>query len=238
MPEKIEKFYQEAHLERREGCYFLLLDGRGAKSKGGKNFTINHEHLAQVICKEWNDQTDAIDFTTMPMTRYQMTCLDVNEELRKQWMSEIVRYGKSDLLSYRAESPVALVKLQAEIWDPFLQFLEAQTQIKLAVTSGIIAVEQSQTVEERFIENLAKRSDQEILAIRRLTELTGSAALALCACYGMNDVSLIAKATFLDETYQAEQWGVDQEEAERRELIVHDITEALAFLAFQLSPSQ
>ncbi len=49
-----------------------------------------------------------------------------------------------------------------------------------------------------------------------MTTLTGSALLALALAHGKLDADAVWAAAHVDEDWNAEQWGTDQEAAERR----------------------
>lgn len=64
-----------------------------------------------------------------------------------------------------------------------------------------------------------------------VTTLTGSALLALALAHGARDANQVWAAAHVDEDWNAEQWGVDQEAASRRAIRLRDFEAAVAVLA-------
>ena len=232
MSDGIKKFYKQAQLEFIENQYQLQLDGRPAKSRAGSVLSISQKSLADAICGEWNDQEEFIDFHTMPITRYQMTSMDADETFRAQWQGEIERFFGSDLLCYRASEPASLKKMQDTRWNLFIDYLKNYSEIELAVTYDLTVIEQPADNIKKLRDYLEKASIGKILAARRITELTGSAALALSVLVGFKDEQAIIDATHCDEDHQEERWGYDKEAAERREAISIEIKDAMRFMAY------
>src|SRR3546814_11729336 len=78
----------------------------------------------------------------IPRPRRAATAIDRVAADTSVTTADIVRYGGTDLLSYRAEAPPELVASQDGLWSPLLDWFRARYDIQLQVTSGIIAVPQ------------------------------------------------------------------------------------------------
>lgn len=224
-----ERFYKEVSLVEEEGNYFILLDGKNAKSRLGNPLAVQSKELASRLASEWEQQEERIDFMLMPMTRLQMGVMDMEVSVRQEWIDEVVSYLASDLLCYRAEGPDALIKAQKESWDPFLSHVENKLGLKLSVTSGILNVEQPATSLERAHTILNEVENTELFCVRRITDLTGSAVLAFSILARWEKSGEVIQAAHLDETWQSEQWGYDKEAQERQLSIATDISDAISF---------
>src|SRR5947199_78243 len=55
---------------------------------------------------------------------------------------DIVKYAASDLVCYRAPQPEALVRRQAELWDPILAWSRDELGASFVVADGIMPVAQ------------------------------------------------------------------------------------------------
>ena len=97
---------------------------------------------------------------------------------RRKRQRTFAAYVMSDLLCYRAEHPQKLVQKQADSWDPLLQWAKSRFDVSLAVTAGILPVEQPQENHARFAA-AAGEEPFRLTALAHLAALLGSAILAL-----------------------------------------------------------
>lgn len=227
-----EKFYTMVSLEEGEGGYILLLDGRKARSRGGKVLAVRPHGLAHRLVREWDSQTTHIDFTTMAMTCYQMAVMDMGPGQRDKWINGTLAYLGSDLVCYRSQRPAELCEMMARIWDPFLALVQDKAGIRLNTTSEIMAIEQPGDSLAKARARLGEINDEQLLCVHTITELTGSAVLAMAPCFGFLDSEALARAAAIDEIFQAEKWGDDEEAATRRAAIKGQIGEAMAYFGY------
>ena len=123
----------------------------------------------------------------------------------------LAAYGDSDLLCYRAESPEELVARQARIWDPLLDWAEAQHGARLKPRSGVIHAPQDARALARLTEVVHGFDPFRLTAFHDLVALSGSLVIGLAAAQGNHDLEELWQASRLDETWQEEQWGEDEE---------------------------
>jgi chaperone required for assembly of F1-ATPase len=69
-----------------------------------------------------------------------------------------------------------------------------------------------------------------IAAVHVVTTLTGSALLALALLHGVRDPDQVWAAAHVDEDWNAEKWGVDEEVAGRRAARLIDFRAAASIL--------
>jgi len=228
-PAGISRFYKTVGLEEHDAGFQLTLDGRSAKTPERNELNIPTKGLAQAIASEWQGQGETIDFASMPMTGYQMSVLDSQPGEYKAWADEIIRLLKSDLLCYRADGPDELVARQVKCWDLLLASLSTELDITLRCNTGIVFVDQPADDIDRAHSLVGCMDVNTLLVTRRITELTGSAALALLATARAIDVDSLVTAAQLDEVFQAEKWGADEEAEQRRSQIAKEIADALRY---------
>ena len=226
---KPKRFYKDVTVSEDDGLFVVQLDGRTARTVGRHPLGADREPLAQAIAAEWDAQTEVIELEAMPLTRLQGFALDGGENARAEWSEGVLSYLGSDLLCYRAPEP-ALARRQSEHWQPVLDRLGEKFGAPFAVTEGVIAVEQPAQHAAAVGEILAQLAPGELFAVKLLTEITGSAALAI----SISDEALDAEAAFaaarVDETYQEEIWGVDAEAAARAARLKQDFDDVVRFL--------
>ena len=105
--------------ERRRGSA-ILLDGRPVRTPARALLAVPTKALAEAIAGEWDAQREHIDPASMPLTRLANSAVDGVRGREAAVRADIVTYAGSDLLCYRATEPEALVRRQAELWDPVL----------------------------------------------------------------------------------------------------------------------
>ncbi|MCY0146648.1 ATPase [Hoeflea sp. G2-23] len=212
-----KRFYtQAAAVPGAEGGFVVALDGKSVRTPSRHELGVPDQNLAEALAAEWAAQEETIDPATMPLTRMVNTALDGVSTAREAVFEEILRYGGSDLLCYRAGTPQALSEREAEIWDPYLDWA-ANQGARLVLAEGIVHVEQPAEA-IRALAVLLRRfsSDLQMTALHAVTSLTGSLLLALALAEGYATPADIWDAAHVDEDYNVTHWGQDHEAAARR----------------------
>jgi chaperone required for assembly of F1-ATPase len=212
-----KRFYKEAGLEQREGGFALTLDGRLAHTPARNLLMLKNRSLAEALAAEWQAQGTHIDPAAMPLTRLVNVALDRMGDAMEPVREEIAAYAGNDLLLYRADAPESLVERQARIWDPVLDWAASTLGARLRTGVGIIHVPQDKAALERIAAHLAGEADPlRLTALHVVTTLTGSAMLALALAGRAIDANGAWDAAHLDEDFQIELWGQDDEALARR----------------------
>ncbi len=206
----------------------VLLDGKPAKTAARNELSADAPALAEAIVGEWNAQNDVIDFTTMPLTRFQMTVLDRSDADADLWRSAILAFLRSDLLCYRAAAPAELTARQKAQWDPLLAWA-ASEGISLNTTAGVGYIEQPTDALNRAAAFLAAADAAPVLAMKTAAEIAGSAVIALAMDRGAFHPQELFEASRVDETLQAEKWGWDAEAEVRTRLMNRDFLDAARY---------
>ncbi len=131
---------------------------------------------------------------------------------------DILRFVGSDLLCYRADSPKELVARQNEHWNPIIDWAARTLGARFILVEGVIHQEQPAEAVSAFAEGLRGFATPLGLAcLHTVTSLTGSALLALALAMGRLSAEQAWAAAHVDEDWQIEQWGTDEEAFRRRE---------------------
>lgn len=109
-----KRFYKAVRVEPRGGEHRILLDDRPVRTPAKAELSLPHAALATAIAAEWEAQGAHIDPASMPLTRIANSTIDGVAARRREVEEEIARYAANDLVCYRADSPDALVRRQAE----------------------------------------------------------------------------------------------------------------------------
>ena len=215
-PELPKRFYSEASVVERDGQHVVALDGRVARTPAKSLLAFSRPGMAEAAAAEWNGQGSHIDPFSMPITRIANSAIDGVRASRQAVIDEIAKYGGSDFLCYRADQPEALVRRQAEAWDPVLAWAADNLGAKLAVVNGIQYKQQSPEALAAIAEAVARHDEFGLASLHAVTTLTGSVILALAVAEGYLEPEAAWAAAHVDEDYQAELWGHDEEAQQRR----------------------
>lgn len=208
------RFYEAATVHDEDGGYSVRLDGRPVRTPGKRPLIMPTQVMAEQVAQEWLAQDKVIDPRTMPWTRSANSALDKVAVQRAEVSEHLAGYSGTDLLCYRADAPEGLVARQRSTWDPILDWVTQRYGLRLRVTSGVMPVEQDAEVVPRFMRTMDPMSVFNLTGFHDLVTLSGSFILALAAVESLQPAEDLWKISRVDEDWQAEQWGVDEEAAE------------------------
>ena len=209
-----KRFWQNAEAVETEGGFTVVLDGRAVKTPAKSALVLPTLAMAKEVAAEWQAQEGKIRPETMPFTRSANSAIDKVAPQFDEVAGLIAAYGGSDLLCYRAEHPEALTFRQAEGWDPLLDWADTALSAPLLVTSGIAPIvqpEASTSVLTQYVQNL---TPFQLAGFHDLVAISGSLVLGIAVARGRLDVEEAWALSRIDETWQVEHWGHDEEAAE------------------------
>jgi len=213
--EKPRRFYKSVEVAEADDAFVVLLDGRALRTPGGVRLRLPRRPLAEQVAAEWAGQGDTIELAQMHATRLANTAIDSIGAAREATANQIADYAGSDLLLYFAEQPEALVRRQTELWGPLLDRAEKEARLSFVRASGIIHRAQPQASLEEVRRIVLSLDDFGLAGLAFGAALFGSAILAIGLQRGWLDGAQAYELSRLDEAWQEEQWGVDEEAAER-----------------------
>ena len=210
-----KRFYKEAGIAETNGGFAIMLDGKPIKTPSGRTVTVPVRAIAEAIAVEWGAQEDTIDPLTMPLTRFANSVVESVVDRVALVRDDVPRYFQSDLLFYRAGHPQALVEKEAAHWDPVLFWAADTLGAHFILGEGIMHVRQPDSAVEAARAVLPE-DPWSVAAVHVVTTLTGSALLALALTCDARDPDQVWDAAHVDEDWNRDQWGVDEEVAARR----------------------
>jgi chaperone required for assembly of F1-ATPase len=209
-PALAKRFYERAGVEERAGRFVLLLDGKPARTPARHLLAVPSRALAEAVAAEWAAQGERIDPATMPLTRLVHVAIDRVASHAAAAVDEIVKYAGSDLLFYRAAEPAGLVAAQAAHWDPVLAWAEQALHVRFIRSEGVRHVTQPEAALAAVRAEVARFAPPFALAaLLSLTNLSGSALLALGLARGLLDVDSAWAVAHVDEDWNIRRWGED-----------------------------
>ena len=226
----IKRFYKSVDTHEDADGFAIRLDTRPIKTPDGKPLRAPTRALAEAVAAEWQGQGDMILPDTMPLTKSLNTTLDRIAPNREAIIADLANYAASDVLCYRAESPIELVRRQTAAWDPWLDWAAERHGARLVATAGITHVAQPQDSLARLREAIAAHDDHRLVALHTGVTITASVILGLAfAAKALTAEEAFATAQ-IEETYQAELWGLDAEAEKARANRLADLKAAEAYL--------
>jgi len=226
---KRKRFYAKAGAVEGENGFVITLDDKPIRTPSGRQVAVPVRAIADAIVAEWEAQQEFIDPLTMPMTRFANSVVDGVVDRVEAVTDDMAKYFESDLLFYRAGHPDALVAREAAHWDPLLFWAADTLGAHFILAEGIVHVRQPESA-ITAVRAALPGDPWSIAALHVITTLTGSALLALGLFRGVVDPEQAWTAAHVDEDWNIEKWGVDEEVAARRAARLVDFMAAARIL--------
>ena len=230
----MKRFWDSAVAAPDGEGFQVLLDGRPLLLPGGVPLHLDRRALAAAVAVEWNTAGGAkggeMGWNDVPLTRLAGTAQERIAPDPEPVVLEIARYGESDLLCYRAEFPEALAQHEQTQWQPWLDWAERRFGARLRVTTGVVHIAQDPPALAALAQAVAAHTPPVLAALGVAVPALGSLVLGLAmAAFALPAAEAHALAT-LDETFQAELWGWDDEAEDRRRRVGDELALAGRFM--------
>lgn len=161
------------------------------------------------------------------MTDFSNATLDSQQ--RNNLLAELSAYADTDLLCYFADEP-RLYAQQVRQWEPILRSIEAQLKLQIIRTRGVMPVAQPIELKQQCEAFLAAYNDAGLVAMAQLITRLGSVLLAFALVKCGIALEQALEAAALDEGYQADEWGADEDTTARLAHRAGKVREAWEFL--------
>jgi chaperone required for assembly of F1-ATPase len=223
----MKRFWDRAAVVAGPDGHEITLDGRPMRLPSGTTLIVHPPKLAAAIADEWQIagkvKGGEMTFADTPLTRLAGTAQERISHAPELTIDAIARYGESDLLCYRAAEPEELVRRQAQGWQPWLDWAERTYDAPLRVTTGISLVKQHHDSIAALRSAVGLLNCDLLAALGIAVPALGSLVLGLAMMrreLGAEDAFALS---VLDELFQAEQWGDDEEASKRRQNVRTDV---------------
>ena len=151
---------------------------------------------------------------------------------RDLYINEIMKFVDTDLICYKADKPDELVEFQNKHWDPILLIIKDYIGEEIQVFTGIMPGRQNKQVHNKIKKLIHKFSNIELSILHRLTNIIGSIFISLCVIKGDILKKYICQLCFLDELWQAENWGVEEEAAKKRDKVSKELKKIITLVNY------
>lgn len=204
---------QTAVVETPDG-FEVTLDGRRVKTPAKAALTLPTAAMAAMVADEWQAQGKKIDPNTMPVTRSANAAIDKVRVQHGEVAEMVAGYGDSDLLCYRAKTPVELVQRQIEGWDPLLVWAADALSVRLSAVAGVMHVPQDPAALELLSSRVRELNEFQLAAFHDLVALSGSLVIGFAVIRDHLSPEILWQRSRIDEQWQEDQWGVDDDNAQ------------------------
>lgn len=232
IPSLKKRFWSEVTVAEVGLDFEITLDGHKVRTPARSPLLVPTRNLAAAIAAEWQVVVDAVDPARMPMTRRANAAIDKVTAQQAEVAAMLAEYGGSDLICYRATHPPELIMRQAAAWDPLVDWVRATFGTRLNVTAGVIHIAQDRRGLTRFSQPVFQLDSFALTGLHDLVTLSGSLTIGLAATHGFASIDDLWIASQVDEIWQAQLWGDDDEALRNTELKRLDFIDAFRF--FQL----
>jgi chaperone required for assembly of F1-ATPase len=207
----MKRFYSAAEARPTDTGFAVSLDGREVRTPGKAPLQLPTRALAEALAAEWARQGETILPETMPLTRLANVAIDRAPHTRAELAAHVAKYGETDLLCHRADRPESLVQRQNAAWDPLLDWAHEALGVSLVSAEGVLALNQPAESLARLKAEAEAMDDFVLTGLAHAAGLAGSAVIAFALARGRLDGPAAFTAAHLDDLFQLETWGEDEE---------------------------
>lgn len=212
-----KRFWTSTTVAEGDDGFEVLLDSRRLRTPAKSALILPTRQMADEVAAEWQAQGERIDPGTMPVTRSANAAIDKVRVQHGEVAEMVVAYGDSDLLCYRADAPVELIQRQAEGWDPLLDWAGDALSARLRPVTGVMHMPQDPEALSALSSQVHALDAFQLTAFHDLVALSGSLVIGFAAIRGHLPPETLWQRSRIDEHWQEEQWGADDEASQQAE---------------------
>ena len=226
----MKRFYKEVTLDTLSEGFGVFLDGRPLRTPAKTVMSVPSKRLAKAVQEEWASAGEDIKPEEMPFFSMAVTVLDRVATQSETLCGELCDYAGNDVLFYRAGAEDnALDQQQAQIWTPWCEWASGKFGAQLAITNGLMPINQPPQWRGAVSGYLGQLSDWHLGILYRAVTLSGSFILGLAFFEREIDAAKLFRIAFLEELHQNEIWGLDSEAERRQKQIEQELTDLERF---------
>lgn len=148
---------------------------------------------------------------------------------RLEIIDKLVQFSVTDVLLFWGTNK-SLIKRQQEKWEPVLIWASKEFEHKYKTTNSLEVPEQGKSAAEKLHLYLEKLTDKQLAALLSAALLMRSVLLACAMVKGKINAEEAFQASFVEEIWQSEHWGIDKEAEQKRNEIKTELCEIEKFL--------
>ncbi|NBX65582.1 MAG: ATP12 chaperone family protein [Proteobacteria bacterium] len=231
----MKKFYTDVSTGPAVGGgHVVLLDGRPIRTPEKALMAAPNQLLATTIAKEWQDQTDTVVTSTMPLTQMLTTTIDRASQ-REAMATAVMAYLNSDLICYPADEPEGLRQEQEKLWAPWLQWFEKRFGVSLLTTYSLSRLDQPDAAHALLSTYIKELDAHSFTVLQIAVGVSGSVVLGVAFLEGAISAPEVWRCALCEELYyervhDLEKHGLDPIEQKRRDSMLRDLETARYYL--------
>ena len=227
----MKRFYEKVDVAELDDGWQVTLDGRGLKTAKGSPQIAPSRALAQQLAIEWSEQGEEIDPARFILRDQADFAIDMVAPDPTETIDTLLGFAETDTLCYRADPDEALYARQLEVWEPLLQSFEQRVGVQFVRVSGIIHKPQMPETLQALRSRLEHEDSFALAGLQAATSLSASLVIGLIAIEDQADVQALWQAASLEEEWQADLWGRDEEAEQRMAKREADFMNAVRFVS-------
>ena len=227
-----KRFWKTVSVATVDGGFAVHLDARQVKTPSKRPLILPTRAMADAVALEWDAQQGLIRPDDMPMTRYANSALEKVAPQFDAVADHLASYAETDLLCYRATGPQGLIDRQNAAWEPWLNWTARDLDAPLVAVAGVMYIPQSPVSLSRLHAQMDLMTAFHLSAFHDLVAISGSFVLGLAMARGLIDAAQGFALSRIDEEWQIEQWGQDDEAMALAASKARALAQALAFYGF------
>lgn len=195
-----------------EGGFEVQTGKRALMVARGAPLRVPNRGLAQALADEWRAIGPQAKRDDLPLARLALAAAEVAHD-RSAVEKAVLGYASTDLVCYWSSEaePKPLRDAQAAAWQPLIDWLGQTHGARLRPVFGISPVQQDADTLARLHELVAACPPHELIALRVAAAASGSLVIGLALCAGAWSPEQAYAAATVDETFQMDRWGRDEE---------------------------
>ena len=148
---------------------------------------------------------------------------------RREAEADLLRFVATDVLLFWSEQE-PLRQRQEKSWQPVLDWVAQKCGVKPLTTANLEVPEQDERLIQGLRADVAKMDDKKLAAMLAAALDMRSVLLAWALVEHRISAEEAYQAAWLEEIWQAEKWGVDEEAEARRQSYRRNLIEVETFL--------
>ena len=212
----MKRFYNTVGTRQQAGAWQVTLDGRGLKTVRGADQRVPTQALAKALSAEWDIEGEELNPGAFPLRDMADYAIDVVVHQRAEVAHGLVAYADTDTLLYRADPEEPLYQRQRDVWEPIVTAFEEKHGVALKRVSGVVHAQQDEAALATIRAALTRFAPFALAGLEAMTRLAASLTIGLSALDAEADPAALWRAACLEEEWQADHWGRDDDAEERR----------------------
>ncbi|XP_043274448.1 ATP synthase mitochondrial F1 complex assembly factor 2 [Venturia canescens] len=204
----VKRFYRRTNILASGDKFEITLDQRKLKTPKGKVFEVSSKPLALAVALEWDSQEDIIDRSNMHLTALCSTYLDnPHQHTRIDIANYIANYLETDTVLFHSSETDELFNVQAQKWDPIIQWFCDRYQVDITKTQSISPPDVPMETKATIIRHMVSYSEAALQGFLYSVDTLKSVILTMAVCDRKISVEEAVSLSRLEEEFQISHWG-------------------------------